>query len=129
MTIHRSIVAANAAATSLNTAIGNAALIQIFTGSMPASPDVATSGTMLASFTGGSPFGVVANGLLTASPIPFAIAATSGTAGYLRISTSGGVGVLDLDIGASGSAVTTNTSTAISKDAAIQLSGLVISEL
>lgn len=59
----------------------------------------------------GAALSVVMTGQLTFGAITQANATGSGTAGYARIQTSGGVGIVDLDCGTSGTSVLMNTTT------------------
>lgn len=92
--------AANAAAIALNTTIGANARVEYFTGSQPATADTAASGTKLATATASTVFGTVASRTLTSNAIADATISASGTPGYVRISTSAGVAVVDLAVGA-----------------------------
>lgn len=59
-TLTLSSAAKQARLTSLNTLLGNSALIKIFTGSIPASPDIPPAGTLLSTLTGSAAgFGTV----------------------------------------------------------------------
>lgn len=114
-TINFSVASKSARSTALNTSIGTAAKIKIFTGSIPASPDSANTGTLLATFTGNtsSAFGAVSSGVLTLNNLTDSnnqvTAVATGTAGYARIETSGGTAVLDLDVGTSSASIILNT--------------------
>lgn len=57
---------------------------------------------------------VALTGVLTAAAITQANAIASGTAGYARIATSGGAGIVDLDVGTSGTSVIVNTTAIVS---------------
>lgn len=65
-----------------------------------------------ASLTGAT-LNVNMTGLLTFNAITQTNAANTGTAGYARIVTSGGVGVVDLDCGTSGTSVVLNTTSIV----------------
>ena len=115
-------------ANAVNTAIGAGAQIEFRTGTMPATPETAASGTLLGTCVGGSPFGVVSGNTLTANAITQdAEADASGTAGYVRIKTSGGTAVMDLTVGTSGAEVIMN-STAVIAGGPIVFNSLTISE-
>lgn len=109
--------------TALNTAIGTSCQWRIYSGTQPAGPDSAATGTLLAELTGNaSAFGTVSNGVLTASAITQDSSANAtGTAGYFRILTSGSVAVIDGDVGTSGADLNLN-STAITTGAIVQIS-------
>ncbi len=73
---------ANALATTIN-ANGNAGTIKIYSGSQPADPQTAPSGTLLATITlPNPPFGSAATGVITANAITQVNAGASGTAGW-----------------------------------------------
>jgi hypothetical protein len=81
--------------------IGSAATIEIRSGAMPATPETAASGTLLATVTISGSFTSSGGVLTAADPASVTIAAT-GTAGHFRVKTSGGVAKLDGDITATG---------------------------
>lgn len=95
--------------TALNSALGNNATIQFYTGTMPAGPDTAISGqTLIASITfqPSGNFGTVSGAVLTAGGLPVqAQAGASGTVTWARLSNSGGTAVVDVDVGTSGTTV------------------------
>ena len=83
--------------TDLNTRIGVSALIALYDGAQPASPDTAVSTqNKLAQWTGNATqFGTVTTGVLTASAVANTTGLIAGTAAWFRISTSGGVAHMD----------------------------------
>lgn len=85
-------------------AIGAGAILEVRTGTQPAHPGITATGTLLASFTMGTPFGTATNALpsiITATaPAAVTIAAT-GTQTWFRIKTAGGVGCIDGSAGTS----------------------------
>lgn len=87
---------------ALVTALGTNAVIEIRTGSKPATPETAASGTLLASITIASWTAATPGaGQVTGSnPAAVAISA-SGTAAHFRAKTSGGTAVLDGTVGTS----------------------------
>lgn len=110
---------------SLNTAARNAgmdavrvvpdagagnAVLRIYSGSKPATPATAPTGTLLVAITLNKPsFGAAATGVSTivTSPALSGVAAATGTAGYVRICTSteaagSGLGVIDGTVTATG---------------------------
>lgn len=92
---------AQAMGAALATDIGSAAIIEIRSGSKPATPETAASGTLLVSITLSGSFSST-GGVLTAAD-PGAVAPTaSGTAGYFRLKKSGGTAVIDGTVGTSG---------------------------
>lgn len=104
MTI-RTGVAANIAKLDAMASQLNGGTMEIRTGAQPATPATAASGTLLATLTFGNPaFGAAAqsgnNAVITANAITDDSAAdATGTAGWFRCKTSGGVAVFDGAIG------------------------------
>lgn len=128
------VQAGRAAAT--NTAVGASGNVKFYTGVKPADASVTATGTLLATLPCSATFGVVTPGVsggaaayLTANAITTANGVATGTPGYARVCTSGGVGVVDLDCGATGSGaaviITPNT---ITSGAPVAVSSLVITE-
>jgi hypothetical protein len=83
--------------------------IRIYTGTQPATPDTAPSGTLLADFTLSDPAFAVATGVATLDVTPAVIAtgAAAGTAGWFRVldstqSAGSGLGVYDGSVTATG---------------------------
>lgn len=111
MAVRLSAALANALADQIDSTLGNAGTIKIYTGSQPATADTAVSGTLLATFTLGSPgFGAASSGTITLSGTPLTVAAAAtGTAGYFRMATSGGASVMDGSVGTSGAQINLNT--------------------
>ena len=87
--------------TALATDIGASAVIEIRSGSKPATPETAASGTLLVSITVSGSFSSTGGVLTAADPASVAPAA-SGTAGYFRVKKSGGTAVLDGTVTATG---------------------------
>ena len=92
---------ANAMGTALATDIGSGSIIEIRSGSKPATPETAASGTLLVSITVSGSFSST-GGVLTAADPASASPAASGTAGYFRLKKSGGTAVLDGTVTATG---------------------------
>ncbi|WP_432112849.1 hypothetical protein [Streptomyces sp. S1] len=111
MAVRLSASLANTLADAVDTALGNAGTIKVYTGSQPATADTAASGTLLATFTLGSPgFGNASGGVITLSGTPLTVAAAAtGTAGWFRMATSGGSTILDGSVGTSGNQINLNT--------------------
>ena len=78
-------------------------LLRIYTGSAPSLPTDAATGTLLAELTLSNPaFAAASGGVATANSVTSEDAApASGTAGYARLTKSGGTGVIDLLAGGS----------------------------
>jgi hypothetical protein len=97
-----------------------AGLLRIYTGSKPAGPGTAASGTLLAEFTLSDPaFGDAANGVATLDVTPDvqdASANATGTAGYFRLADSDGNGKIDGTVTATGGGgdITLNTVSIVS---------------
>ncbi|GHG09850.1 hypothetical protein [Streptomyces hydrogenans] len=111
MAVRLSASLANSLSDAVDTALGNAGTIKIYTGSQPATADTAASGTLLATFTLGSPgFGNASGGTITLNGTPLTVAAAAtGTAGWFRMATSGGSSILDGSVGTSGQQINLNT--------------------
>ena len=72
---------------------------KIYSGTMPATPDNAATGTLLAELVLAKPCGVVADKKLTFSAITQDLEANNtGYAGYVRLSDSDGNAVIDGDV-------------------------------
>ena len=120
--------------TAINTAIGTSGVIKFYTGSPPADPSVAATGTLLATLACSATFGVVTAGVsggaaavLTANAITSANGVATGTPGYARIETSAGAGVVDLDVGSSGTSIIMTPDT-ITSGAPVNITSLTITE-
>lgn len=101
MALSISAAAAQAMGAALATDIGSGATIEIRSGSKPATPETAASGTLLATVTISGSFSST-GGVLTAADPASASPAASGTAGYFRVKTSGGTAKIDGTVSASG---------------------------
>lgn len=109
-TTHISVAAEDAAVNAV-TALLNGGTIEIRTGSMPATPATAASGTLLGTLTlSATAFSASSSGTATANAITGdASADATGTAGYFRAKSSGGTAVIDGDVGTSGAALNLNS--------------------
>lgn len=92
---------AQAMGAALATDIGATATIEIRSGTKPATPETAASGTLLATVAISGSFSSTGGVLTAADPASVAPAA-SGTAGYFRLKKSGGTAVLDGTVTATG---------------------------
>lgn len=101
MALSLSTGAAQAMGAALATAIGAGSTIQVRSGGKPASPDTAAAGTLLVTVPIPGSF-TSTGGVLTAADPAAANPVASGTAGYFRLTTSGGVAVLDGTVTATG---------------------------
>lgn len=102
-TLRNAKLAANA------TEVGNAGKLLIFSGTRPATGGAA--GTLLATFTLGSPFAPAPSSAVQSPTLPSATTgATNGTASWARVTKADGTtAVMDLSVGTSGSEVNLNT--------------------
>ena len=76
---------------------------RIYSGTIPATPETAATGTLLAELVLTKPCGVVANKKLTFSAITQDLEANNtGYAGYVRLSDSDGNAVIDGDVTSTG---------------------------
>ena len=108
MTIRLSVAARNAAANAvadLADAGAGSGLLRIYTGSQPASADLAATGTLLAAFTLNDPaFGSAGSGTATLSVAPTlsTTGLAAGDAGWFRLLDSTAATVLDGSVTAAG---------------------------
>jgi hypothetical protein len=115
--LRHATIARNAAATAvigLLDAGPGPGTIQIRTGSLPATPQTAASGTLLATVTLADPAGgAPATGVVTITDPASVTGVADGTAGWARFLDSTGAAVLDCDVTATGGggALTLSTTT------------------
>jgi len=95
--------ARNAAVDAI-TALLNGGSLEIRTGSQPTGPGVAATGTLLGTLTlSATAFAASSSGAATANPIAGDSSAdATGTAGWFRAKSSGGAGVIDGAVTATG---------------------------
>lgn len=104
----------NAMGDALIAQIGNAATLRIYSGSPPADETVAPTGTLLSQHTLASPFAPATAGGVVSPTLPSNVnALASGTAGYYRIFTSGGVSKHQGNCGTSGTDMILNTTSIV----------------
>lgn len=108
-----SLLAGNAAVNAV-TALINAGtppgLFKVFTGSAPATPETADSGTLLYSTTfSNTSFGAAANGTAAANAIAATTASNTGTAGYWRAYNAAGTCIMQGSVGTAGADINFNT--------------------
>lgn len=97
MTVKFSVAMASAAASAYATTIGSGASLEIRSGSKPATPETAASGTLLVTIPITGSF--TASGATITSADPAAASpVAAGTAGHFRLKTSGGTAVIDGDV-------------------------------
>jgi hypothetical protein len=76
--------------------VGGAGSVEIRSGAQPATADTAASGTLLATLVlPATAFGSASNGVATANAISAIAAATTGTAGWFRAKSGGGLTIID----------------------------------
>ena len=101
MALTISAAAAQAMGAALATDIGAGASIEIRSGSKPATPETAASGTLLVTVPISGSF-TSTGGVLTSADPASASPSAGGTAGYFRLKTSGGTAKLDGTVTATG---------------------------
>jgi hypothetical protein len=109
-------------------ALADNGYLRIYSGTKPATPETAASGTLLAELRlNATAFGVAASGSVTANAITGDSSANaSGTAGWFRIlSSDGTTPVWDGDVATSGAELNLN-SIAISAGAAVNITSFTI---
>ena len=101
---------------AITTAVGNAGLMRIYTGSAPATETDAATGTKLSEHTLGSPFAPGSSAGVLSPTLPSNVnALATGTAGYARIYKADGTTcVMQLTVGTSGAEVNINTLSLVS---------------
>lgn len=120
-----SIELRNAKLAANTTVIGNAGKLEIYSGTMPATGGA--EGTLLASFTLGSPFAPApVNGVQSPTLPAATTGVANGTAGWARVTKSdGSTAVMDLTVGTSGAQINLNTLT-ISTGVAVSVTSWTI---
>lgn len=116
------------------TAAGANARLRFYTGARPtatagAGALPAATGTLLATLIGGTTIGTVTNGVLDWDEAGFTQTASghvNGTPGYVRIETSGGVAVADIDLNGSAPSFTFTGTIATGQN--VSLSALTLTE-
>ena len=114
----------------MTTSIGNAGILKMYSGTVPANVGATLSGnTLLAQLTCGSPFAPAASGgVLTANAITTENSAdATGTATFFRITDSSGNAKIQGSIGTSGTDLVLNT-TSIVAGAAVSVTSATITE-
>jgi deoxyribose-phosphate aldolase len=101
MSLTVTAAAAQSMGSALATAIGASSTIKIYSGSKPATPETAATGTLLVTIAVSGSF-TSSGGVLTAADPAAASPAASGTAGYFRLATSGGTAIIDGTVTATG---------------------------
>jgi hypothetical protein len=127
MAIQTSIVARNAKLDAL-APLADLGYIRIYTGAIPATPETAVSGTLLAELRfGATAFGAAAAGVITANAITQDSSAdNTGVAGtYRAIKSDGTTALWDGTVSTSGADLNLN-STSINAGVAVSISSLTV---
>lgn len=131
MTVQLSTAVRNARVTAIETQIGVTPKLSIRTGTVPATPATADSGTELIRYTLASDWATETSGVLTFSSTPISGAATgTGTAGHYRLyatdgTTCGSQGTVTAT-GGGGDLTVDNTS--ITSGQTVQVTGWTITD-
>lgn len=121
----------NAALDSLVASIGNAGVVKIYSGAVPANVGASLGGaTLLVSLVAGTPFAAAASGgVATANAITSGTAVASGTGSFFRAENSGGTAIVQGLVGASGSgADLILNATLITLNASVAISSLTLTD-
>ena len=104
MTITMSAAARTAQADSVLDLLDAGSLLRVYTGTKPATPETAATGTLLLELELNDPAGTVASGVLTLSATPTisAAAVADGTVGWARVLDGSAVAVFDGTVSAIG---------------------------
>lgn len=127
MAIQTSIVARNAELDAL-APLADLGYIRIYTGAIPATPETAVSGTLLAELRfGATAFGAAAAGVITANAITQDLSAdNTGVAGtYRALKSDGTTPLWDGTVSTSGADLNLN-STSINAGVAVSISSLTV---
>lgn len=125
--MRQSLAARTAQANAVNGRLNNA-ILRVYSGTQPASPDAALSGnTLLSQHTCAATFGVVStsgsNILITPNAIGSASASATGTATFARLFQSDGTTAEhDFQVGAGSGEINLNT-TSINSGVSVQITG------
>jgi hypothetical protein len=130
MTVIFSVAARTAKANADLTSVGSAAVLSIYGGTRPATPDTAPGSTVLVAFTMAGAFGTAATGVITANAIPAGTVTLAGTAVWARLSTSGSVAVVDFDVSttAAGTGDIQLTTTTLAVGVSVTISSFTLTE-
>lgn len=101
MTVSVAVASVQAMGSALASDIGSGAILEIRSGSKPATPETAASGTLLVSITLSGSL-TSTNGVLTGSDPGSVLPTAGGTAGHFRLKKSGGTAVMDGTVTATG---------------------------
>lgn len=126
MTMGFSTAVRNAMLDAITTQAGASALLNIYSGTRPATGGALSGNTLLAQLTCNATFAPASTGgVLTLNSIANATAAATGTAVWARLTTSGGTFVADFGVGTSGTEIIIGT-TSITSGATVSVSSATI---
>ncbi|CAJ3073461.1 Uncharacterised protein [Burkholderia pseudomallei] len=126
MTMGFSTAVRNAMLDAITTQAGASALLNIYSGTRPATGGALSGNTLLAQLTCNATFAPASSGgVLTLNSIANATAAATGTAVWARLTTSGGTFVADFGVGTSGTEIIIGT-TSITSGATVSVSSATI---
>lgn len=126
MTMGFSTAVRNAMLDAITTQAGASALLNIYSGTRPATGGALSGNTLLAQLTCNATFAPASSGgVLTLNSIANATAAATGTAVWARLTTSGGTFVADFSVGTSGTEILIGT-TSITSGATVSVSSATI---
>ncbi|CAJ5615886.1 Uncharacterised protein [Burkholderia pseudomallei] len=121
MTMGFSTAVRNAMLDAITTQAGASALLNIYSGTRPATGGALSGNTLLAQLTCNATFAPASSGgMLTLNSIANATAAATGTAVWARLTTSGGTFVADFSVGTSGTEIIIGT-TSITSGATVSV--------
>jgi hypothetical protein len=102
---------ANTLADAVDSYIGTAGTIKIYSGTQPATADSSETGDLLATFSLDNPaFSSASSGVITLNDTPLTVAASNtGTAGWFRLEKGDNTKVLDGSVSTSGAQINLNT--------------------
>ena len=127
MTMGFSTAVRNAMLDAITTQAGASALLNIYSGTRPATGGALSGNTLLAQLTCNATFAPASSGgVLTLNSIANATAAATGTAVWARLTTSGGTFIADFSVGTSGTEIIIGT-TSITSGATVSVSSATIS--
>ncbi|CAJ4815035.1 Uncharacterised protein [Burkholderia pseudomallei] len=126
MTMGFSTAVRNAMLDAITTQAGASALLNIYSGTRPATGGALSGNTLLAQLTCNATFAPASSGgVLTLNSIANATAAATGTAVWARLTTSGGTFIADFGVGTSGTEIIIGT-TSITSGATVSVSSATI---
>ncbi|KNA31054.1 hypothetical protein ADU20_27430 [Burkholderia pseudomallei] len=126
MTMGFSTTLRDAMLDAITTQAGASALLNIYSGTRPATGGALSGNTLLAQLTCNATFAPASSGgVLTLNSIASNAAAATGTATWARLTTSGGTFVADFSVGTSGTEIIIAT-TSITSGATVSVTSATI---